>query len=290
MLLATLHSAAQEPSFAKQLLLQSIRNRESVETKALHATVRVEVEGPASALVVPTNKKGEVYKQLNVQDWWVDDQKIAVATQQESKCWLDGELISSSEPGENPQFVYTYDGERAFYLDYREGGQTIEVNTRWPFSGTSHPVLFGRAYANIPISECMAGGFEMLRSEDLDGQPCEVVEFPFGSGRVNCWIAKTAGNLALREEFYSGNGRVLSRQFRFTPGPSGMLRPESGTEVRHASRGGDVTTTWTVTAFDIDAERPEYVFTPNLEKAAKVIDGATKEVVKGPDVTSATNN
>lgn len=288
-LFTPLFAHAQSPEFAARLVAESIANRESGERGTYHAVVRVEVEGPATALVVPGNQKGNSYKQLNVQEWWADDQKIAVATHHESSSWLDGKLISTVGAKDVPRFVYSFDGERAYLLDFRaDGRRLLEINARWPFAGSAQPVLFGRAYANIPLSECTSGPFEIVRAEPFEGHPCQVVQFPFGRGKVNSWLATDLAYLALREEFIGDGESRLSREFTFADGASGVRAPVSGVEVAHAPSRGDVTTTWTFTGFEVNPTLPPYLFSPGLDDADIVVDRSTGKTLKGADGTDET--
>lgn len=273
-------AGAQPPDFDKQLLLESVRSREAVEAAVFHATVEVDVVGPAQALVVPGDRKGEVYRQLNVQDWWVDDQKIAVATRYRSMSWLDDEPIASQDDRPEPRFVYTFDGERAYCLDFRPAGRLLEINARWPYAGSAHPVLFGRAYTHLPFGECLAGGFDFLRTEDIRGRSCAVVQFAIGNERVVAWLARDPPYLCQREEFLGASGLVLSREFAFAQTPSGLSYPVRAVEGYRSPRG-EITTTWTVIAFESNPTLPPYVFTPSFDEAQCVVDRATGEVLKG---------
>lgn len=271
---------AQDVEFDKQVLIDSLRNREAVENACFHAVVEVEISGPTSAIDVPGNRKGNTYRQVNIQDWWVDDQEIAVATRQRSECWLDGEKFAEVDDRELPLFVYTFDSERYYLLDFRPAGGLLEINSRWPYANSAHPVLFGRAFSNVPLTECLANGFDLLRTEQFHDQTCSVVAFAAGRGRVLMWVSRVQPALALREEYHDAEGLKLTRDFEFESTPTGFKSPKRGTETR-AERAGAITTVWTITKFEFDPVLPAYVFTPSFDEAAIVIDRSTGQTLKG---------
>jgi hypothetical protein len=198
---------------------------------------------------------------------------------------LDGKKIAETADRELPQFVYTFDSEQYYFLDFQPEGNLLEINARWPYEHSAHPVLFGRAYSHLPLTECLSSGFDLLRTEEPHGQSCSVVSFNFESGKVVSWIARNPPMLALREEFHNSDGIVLAREFEFESTTTGFKYPKRGTEVRTNIRG-TVTTVWTTITFEIDPVLPSYVFKPSLEDASVVIDRATGETLKGKKETS----
>lgn len=283
MLLPGAFSEEAPGEFTKRLIAESLLNRDALEPPSFYARVEVEVVGPAGDLVVPGNRKGEIYRQVNYQDWWVEDQKLAVATRHQRTCSLDGIEIVSEPDRAEPRFVYCFDGERTYYLDFRPGGALLEINAVWPYTGAAHPVLFGRRYTNVPYSECVSKPFEIVKSERIENYPCTVLRLGLDQGYVLAWLAEDLNWLCVREEFHGDAGRIVAREFAFERDASGLLYPSRGVETFRSPRGRDIVTTWTVLEFSVNPRLPEYVFTPSLTLASKVIDRASGEVLKTPE-------
>ncbi|MBI4556320.1 MAG: hypothetical protein HY706_01935 [Candidatus Hydrogenedentes bacterium] len=264
-------------------LRELIRARDPGAPPLLYAKFEIEISGPAALFPVPRTLRGENYRQVNVQEWWAQDQKIAVVTHAEMTAWLDDAVIRNVPPNSGPGYTQCFDGERAYYHDQRAEGRVLEVNSRWPFRNAAYPVLFGRNRAAKSIGEILDDGPEYVGEDSSQNRPCSVIRLRNSTSETKLWLAHDLGGLCTKVEVYAPRGLAFDANYQFAVGPAGFHYPVSGTERQINERGQVRTVVWRTLDFQVNPAAPPDLFAPSAQNADVVLDAATGAVLKAPD-------
>ena len=250
-----------------------------------YARFEVRHEGPAYLFEMPEAEYGQQFHYRNIEEWWTDGTRCAVAISRESERYLDTELMDSTPPSNEPLYVYVHDGNTVSFIDFQHPGRKLVLNSAWPYENAAIPVFFGRRFGMRDYKDIASKSARIERSEQHLGKACSVMAWTDNRMRVESWLAEELDFLCVREVAYVNDILVVDRAYDFKTSPSGMRYPSDAVERFVTSDGSETIKTWRLLEFTDAPELPFFVFTPSSKDVAVVLDAASGAVLK--DATPA---
>lgn len=280
-LAAAFASSAQD---AEKLTASTIANaieaRSAKEPAVWYAKFEIEHEGPAHLFDLPEADYGQRYRYQCIEEWWTDGTRCAVTVSGVFNRFLDDAKLED-QGDKSPQYAYINNGESVTYLDFRQPGGKLVVNSPWPYTNAAVPILFGRGYGLRSYGDVAAKSKPAFRAETHLGEACSVMAWTDDRIRVESWLAKDLDNLCIREVAHLNDILIVDRVFDFEASPSGMRYPQNALERFVASDGSETIKTWRLIEFNDTPKLPHFVFQPSFDNVSVVVDAKTGTLLHG---------